>query len=201
MCVCHGPLVFTKAVSTACSPSESPPWPVPTPYIPGGVPTPGEPSPVSILPPSALSGLPPHPQPEQPHVCHVRTIPASSLGPVPSCKLFQETGELDAPWPCWPGLSPRCRWGETGAGVQALRQAGPVPTQVLCNTTFLPRLLSRLHSPGTHTLPRGRQSKLSSYPILQGESLQGGLLDPSSAETPASPSLRFPMPRALLTEQ
>lgn len=91
---------FVCAMGPPCLPRQCPhpglcPHPMPQVVAP-----PQESLPEGVFIPSLspLSGLLPCPHPQQPHACHVKTVPASSLGLVPSCWLFLEAGELHYLW-------------------------------------------------------------------------------------------------------
>lgn len=141
---------------------------MPTPYAPGGGPTRGEPPPVPIPPPSLHNGLLPHPHPSSPMPA---TLGQSLPAPWALCPAASFSRRQEDLIPCslmfaWP--QPQVGV-EMGAGVQAMLQEGPawpVLAQVLCNTTSIPRLLSRLHSPGIRALPREGSLKFLLIPIL-----------------------------------
>lgn len=167
VCTLHGTLVFTKAVSIACSVQ------VPTLAC------------AHTLCPRWW----PHPRrvfPQFPSLLHPTM--ASCPVHIPSGPMPATLGQsLPAPWAPCPAASYSKRqedlilcglmfaWpqsqvgGETGAGVQAILQegsSGPVLAQVLCNTSSLPHLLSRLHSPGIHVFPKEGIPNFLLIPIL-----------------------------------
>lgn len=91
-CVLWAHIIYPGSANSPLCPGSLPRL-VPTPY-PLGSPAAGEPPQPhpSLITPACL---PPHPRPQNSPTCHVRAVPANTLGCVPGRRnLFQQAGEI-----------------------------------------------------------------------------------------------------------